>query len=145
MGGFGNWPNFDLWIQQTFGDNGFSGVGAQWLNGASNIVLGSNPPYSINHFLTFHPKFGGVGASVPVIVVASLTSGSSNFSFAIPGTSNCPAPANSICNPVPTIALGQLVSGSGIPDSTVIQTLSISNGQASGTLSQNATATSTTA
>lgn len=47
------------------------------LGGASNIVVGSNPPFTIQDFFSFHPKFGGQAS----LVYAATTENSNTVSI----------------------------------------------------------------
>jgi hypothetical protein len=54
------------WPDEFLGDQAL-------FSGASNVVLGTNPPYYIQDFFALYPKFGGV----PVVVTATFISGNS--------------------------------------------------------------------
>ena len=53
------WPDYQAYIIQSWGYPMFDGC---WntLGGASNVVVGTNPPYSITDFYGFFPKFAGL-------------------------------------------------------------------------------------
>jgi hypothetical protein len=76
------WPNFDAWLQVAWGS------GQEfWCNGPGALIVNggymgpsSNPPYYLDDFLAFYPKFFGLPTSVtasvinaasPIITVAS--------------------------------------------------------------------------
>lgn len=125
MGGFSNWPSFDSFIAQCWGP-GVEVIGALLPGAASNIVSGTNPPYYINDFLAFYPKFGGC----PLLITGTTAQGSATVA-AVPLTVGC--------------ASGQLISGPGIPPNTVITAVTPNAGSTPGSLiiSQVATANGT--
>ena len=105
-----NWPNFNLFISETWGwPPEVSGPG---FIGASNIVVGCNPPYSASDFLSMYPVFGGA----PQILSGTITQGSavvtglSTTAGVLPGQ---PVP------PVIPIAPGQYLAGA-FPDGTTV-------------------------
>jgi hypothetical protein len=105
------------YLEQAWGwPDEVSGIG---FSGASNIVVGTNPPYSVSDFLNVYPKFGGT----PTITTATLTTGSPNVTVAL----------------ATGLAAGQLVAAAGIPGGTTI--LSVAGSVL--TLSANATASAT--
>ena len=55
-------PNIDALWMQIYGGYGLDlgAINAGWLNTASGIVVGSNPPYTLADFVAFYPKFGEV-------------------------------------------------------------------------------------
>jgi uncharacterized protein DUF4054 len=66
VGGCGNWPNYNAMLQniwgagQEFWSSGFLGA----IQGASNFTYGQNPPYYLDNFLAFYPKFFGLPMTV---------------------------------------------------------------------------------
>ena len=69
MSSWSNWPSYDQFLSEAWG----------WPNevtspffGASNVVVGTNPPYSVSDFLTVYPKFGGA----PLVLTGVVTQGS---------------------------------------------------------------------
>lgn len=67
MGGFGgsvmgtqNWPNFNAWLQNTWGAGQEYTVVCNEFYGASNFVYGQNPPYYLDDFKAIYPKFFGL-------------------------------------------------------------------------------------
>ncbi len=81
----------------------------------SNVIVGSNPPYSATDFFTLYPKFGGK----PVAPTGTL-----NSTTAVTGLSSSTG-----------LVVGQYVTGPGIPSGTTWASISGSTG----TLSQAAT------
>ena len=71
----------------------------------SNVVIGQNPPFTVQDFFTMYPKFAGPallsGAAAPL---ATLTAGSPNITV----------------NNSAGMAIGQPIAGVGIPDNTFI-------------------------
>ncbi len=91
-------PNYNQWLSQAWG---WSDELVGSLSAASNIVVGSNPPYTANDLIAFYPKFGGT----PLVLKGDIASGSNSISN-IPNTGGA--------------AVGQLVAGSGIPKGATI-------------------------
>lgn len=118
MGGFSNWPNFDSFIVQCWGSSAPEVAGLPF-GSASNIVVGTNPPYTATDFLSIYPKFGGQPLEV---LNCTLVQGST---------------AVQLANAIPGIATGQLITGIGIAPGTVVQTYT--QGQTEVTLSLAAT------
>ena len=113
-------PDFGALIESWWGD-GSQGNWGSWLIGnASNIVVGTNPPFSVTDFFGFYPKYGGL----PLNVNGTLVLGSAVVTGTV--TTN-------------GAVVGQFVTGPGIPSGTTILTL----GSGTMTLSQNATASGT--
>lgn len=104
-------PNWDLYLASIWGpgsdDSGFASY--PWLASlASNVVIGSNPPYTLNMFLGFYPKY--YGSCLASGLQATLTQDSNQITI----TSTNP----------PTFIVGGLITGPGIPDNTFIQSIS---------------------
>lgn len=117
---------------------------------ASNIVVGANPPYSVGDFLAFYPQFGGTASLVAgtltagsdVLVTASIygfgVGGFGVGGFGSPGVAGGPSPgppaggepgqavtktggcSEATAPPVASWAVGQLITGPGLPTGTVI-------------------------
>lgn len=100
MGGSAT-PDWELWLATCWG-GGDDVVGClPAFVGASNVVLGNNPPFTIQDFLQIFPKFGGT----PVTPTATATLGSAVLTSVSVTTG---------------IATGNLVSGVGIPDGATV-------------------------
>lgn len=127
------------------GDYGWGGDYARFNVGAaiaaaSNIVVGTNPPYTVTDFLAVYPQFGGTPSTLTgiltqgsnVLVGAQLsgfgTSGFGQGDFGVPvpppggepGQTPIPEPCVITYPPIPGLAVGQLVTGPGIPSGTLI-------------------------
>lgn len=92
-------PNWSEWLNTTWGwpDDNAVPIG----QGASNVVVGSNPPYTLQDFFAIYPKFGGR----PLIQAgAVLTQG--NPQITVTSTAS--------------MAPGNPVAGTGIPDGALI-------------------------
>ena len=103
MGTWASWPNFDS-ILQTFWGAGqefwTSGPGAVIASG-TNLVVGPNPPYALDDFASFFPKFFGL----PTLV------------------SNCATTQGSDIVTVASVAgllAGQFIQGANLPKGSVI-------------------------
>lgn len=65
MGAYGGfegaygWPNFNAWIQNTWGSGQEFDVICGSFFGATNLVFGTNPPYYLDDFQSIYPKFFG--------------------------------------------------------------------------------------
>ena len=88
------------------------------LASASNVVVGSNPPYTATDFLAIYPQFGGVTVSA----TGAVTGGSPNITSVSNASSFSP---------------GQLINGPDLPGGTAI----LSVGSNALTVSANATNT----
>jgi hypothetical protein len=114
-------PAWGLWLDSQWGP-GFEGPDlCSIAAAASNLVVGTNPPYTVQDFLAFYPKFGGT----PLVLAGSGSTLGSPI-LAIPASSQ--------------ISVGQLVSGNGIPDGAFVASI---QGPTQITLSAPATATGT--
>ena len=71
-----------------------------FLSNASNVIVGTNPPYTIQDFLGFYPKWGGS----PLIQTAATISGQPQI---VPSDTSSMSPGNP-------------VAGAGIPDGSII-------------------------
>lgn len=107
MGSSGNGigPNYDLFLQESWGPG--SGItGCPWLlTGASNVVVGTNPPYSISDFFAVYPQFGGT----PQLISGVITQGSATIT-GISSTAGI-LPGQPVCPVIPLLN-GQLAAGS---------------------------------
>ena len=93
-------PDYGQWLSQAWG---WTPESVSALSAASNIVLGSNPSYSVADFFAMHPKFGGV----PSTAAGDFTIGS-------------PLVTNIVTD---GLAVGQAVTGIAIPDGAVISSV----------------------
>jgi hypothetical protein len=75
MGEYTSTPDFDAWLGSAWGVPYESFGSLPLWSGASNVVLGTNPPYTIQDFLSFYPKWGGS----PLLEEATLTVGSNQI------------------------------------------------------------------
>jgi hypothetical protein len=93
-------PDFNGWLATTwgFGDEGCLIA----FSGASNIVVGTNPPYCVGDFVSFYPKFAG-GAKPTPIPGAVLTMGSAVVAATTAG-----------------LTAGQVLWGPGVPSKATI-------------------------
>jgi hypothetical protein len=98
-------PDWCGWLDSIWGPGtDCSGPGAI-IAAASNVVIGSNPPYYVQDFLAMQPKWG----DPPVVgLTVTLTSGS----------------VTATVNSAAGLAVGNPVAGTGIPDGTFIQAIS---------------------
>jgi Protein of unknown function (DUF4054) len=95
-------PAWDLWLDAQFGPP-IEGPGLpSFIFLATNVVVGTNPPYTIEDFLSFYPKWGGTPAALSV----SMTQNSATI------TVNNPPP--------PAIPKSSPVCGPGIPDGAIV-------------------------
>jgi hypothetical protein len=111
-------PDYDQYLAEIWGwpNEGLSGQ----FTGASNIVIGSNPPYSVADFIVLFPQFGGT----PVNITGTLVSGD---------------PTVSSVSSTAGLAVGQLIIGAGIVGGSTIA--AIDAGAGTITLSAPASAT----
>jgi len=94
-------PNFNQWIAEAWG-YGPEVIGN--FAAASNIVVGSNPPYGLADFFAMYPKFAGAPT-------------------AITGTESPGSPVITGIASTAGMSAGQMVAGVGLPANTVIQTV----------------------
>lgn len=95
-------PNEQFWML-IYGGYGYD-AGALYSSFnrfAAGMSSGGNPPYTVNDFLAVYPKFMGT----PTAVNVALATG--NASVQVSNSAG--------------LAMGQLITGSGIPNSTTIQ------------------------
>ena len=92
-------PNWSQWLASIWGPETDGTIPLAIISAASNVVCGSNPPYTIQDFFGFYPAFGGTPALVPNVTTAAedneVTAGQ-----ALPSG----------------LAIGNPLSGAGIPD-----------------------------
>ncbi len=100
-------PDWTQWLNSVWGpetddpaDSDLSAI----ISAASNVVVGTNPPYTIQDFFAFYPKWGGTPLNLPG---TTTTSGSANVTVASSSG----------------LAVGNPVMGSGIPDGTFVQAI----------------------
>jgi hypothetical protein len=115
-------PDYQQWINQAWGWPQDSLALLPMFSGASNIVIGTNPPYSAADFLALYPKFLG-----PATAVTAATTSESN--------------AVTLSAAVTGLAKGQLVNGDPLQSGTTFASVA---GTAA-VLSLPATATATAA
>ena len=68
-------PDFNGWLETQWGSGDEGACFLAQFSGASNIVVGTNPPYCVGDFVSFYPKFAG-GAKPNPLPGAVLTMGS---------------------------------------------------------------------
>lgn len=104
----GYMPDLNSWINEAWGwPQDVDGVSGELLLSrtlASNVIVGGNPPYSINMFIADYPSFGGPTAS-----------------FSATGAIN----TKTLTVVSGTPAIGQLITGPGIPDNTIITAIAL--------------------
>lgn len=114
-------PNWDGWLASVWGvPREYFGC-IPGLYAANNVVVGTNPPYTIQDFLAVYPKFGG-----PPLSFSGDTTIGSAVVAGISDTSK--------------LSVGNPVKGPGIPNGALITAIAAN---VSITLSVNATATAT--
>lgn len=123
MGSMG-YPNYSEWLLQAWGAGQELSTGAliQTLGQAGNFVYGTNPPYYLDDFAAFYPKFFGLPLTL----------------------SNCQTTSGSADVTVPSangLLIGQFVQSGNFPKGTTIQSI---NGNVV-TMNQGASATSAAA
>jgi len=67
------WPDYQVYIEQCWGYPLFDGGSWNALGAASNVVVGTNPPYSITDFYAFFPKYAGSILTVSGTLTGSAT------------------------------------------------------------------------
>jgi Protein of unknown function (DUF4054) len=123
-------PNWTAILESWWGPEGDSGpiLPLAAIAAASNVVVGTNPPYYIQDFFANYPMFGGATQNAP-----SVTTTLGN---AVATIATLPA--------APGLVPGSPVAGVGIPDGTTIISVT-GTGPYNITLSNQATASGTTA
>lgn len=113
-------PNFSAILEQIWGwPIDYAGQ-LPFLSKANNVVLGSNPAYTLQDLYQIYPKFGGA----TIAPTGDTTTGSADVANVTPTTG---------------LAVGNLVAGNGIPNGAYITAIS----GATITLSAVATASAT--
>jgi Protein of unknown function (DUF4054) len=111
-------PNFSAILEQIWGWPIDATGQLPYLSSANNVVLGTNPAFTLFDFYLFNPKFGGTSATL----TGDITAGSNDVA-------NCTPPTN--------LAVGNPVSGDGIPAGAYITAVN------SGTITLSVAATAT--
>lgn len=96
----GSFPNFNAWLQTAWGA-GAEYWRAPWWPNAGFLNFGASPPYALDNFLAFHPKFFGQPTTYSGVV---LVLGSNTVT--LPTTDG--------------LVAGQFISGYGLPPNTVV-------------------------
>ena len=66
-----NWPNVTDWLNaNVFG--WATEIAGPGFSIASNVVVGTNPPFTVSQFLSIYPNFGGA----PLVLTGTITQGS---------------------------------------------------------------------
>jgi len=106
---FATFPNYNLFLDTVWGWS--TEFGSSLLAGASNVVVGTNPPYSITDFLAVYPKFGGAQLAVQgaITVGSAVVTGIQTTAGILPGQPVAPV----------TVQGGTLVAGN-FPDGTLV-------------------------
>jgi hypothetical protein len=107
VGTWNSWPNFNAWLENTWGSGAEFWVSCGFY-GAANLTFGTNPPYTLDDFLAVYPKFFGQPTAYPN---ATLTSGSATINIA--NTAG--------------LLIGQFMQAQGLQPGTVI--IGVGNGQ----------------
>lgn len=96
-------PDWSAWIAQAWGGGSYEEI-CGFGFGASNVVVGTNPAYTLQDFIAFYPKFGGT----PVVLTGATT------------VTNSPSVAVSSTT---GLAVGNPVAGPGIPNGALIKSV----------------------
>lgn len=117
-------PNWNGWLASIWGPSWEDDAGVIPAD-ASNVVLGTNPPYTVQDFLAIYPKYGGTPLSITGVTAAS-------------GSATATLPSTGVSG----IAIGNPIADSGglYPDGTVVKAI----GSGTLTMSNPATADGTT-
>lgn len=132
MGGFSNWPNYDLFISQCWGSAFPECSGLPIVGAASNIVVGANPPYTASDFFGMCPNWGGQ----PTNIQGTLTAGTTLVTDLAQALSSNAIGQYLIGPPGPPIPSSGLISWPYIATGTTVSALASSPNTL--TLSQNA-------
>jgi len=100
-------------------------AGVEWA--ASNIITGTNPPFTVTDFLAQYPNFGGIPTVIPNVTITQNQNTLTGL--------NVPSGT--------TLAAGQLIVGQGIPGGALISSAPVSVVTTNVTLSALATASGT--
>jgi hypothetical protein len=98
-------PDFNGWLETQWGSGDEGACFLAQFSGASNIVIGTNPPYCVGDFISFYPKFAG-GARPTPIPGAVLTMGSAVVAVTTAG-----------------LSAGQVLWGPGVPSNATIHSV----------------------
>lgn len=98
------YPDYNQYLKEIWGWSDETTGWLPFLSLASNILVGTNPPYTATDFFTWFPNFGGT----PTSVTGTLD-----------GTTGVVTGVSSLTG----LATGQLVAGTGIQDGSVIQSV----------------------
>lgn len=96
----GSFPNFNAWLQTAWGAGAEYWRAPLWPN-AGFLNFGTSPPYTLDNFLAFHPKFFGA----PTLYSGVITTLGS-MQVTLPSTA--------------VLVSGQFISGYGLPPNTVV-------------------------
>lgn len=100
-------PDFTQQFDEIWGwPNEIGGACFPIISAASNVIVGSNPPYSYTDFIATYPQFAGT----PKAIAGSLISGSTNLTAVTPDISS--------------IAAGQYITGDGLASGTTVVSVS---------------------
>ena len=119
------WPDYTAWVDNTWGSGQEGGCAGWpwWAEQAIGLVFGKNPPYYLDNFLAFSPKFFG-----PPTQLANCTTVSGSNEITVPSTQSLMA--------------GQFLQSAAVPPGTVITAVT---GATTLTTNNTATASSSTA
>ena len=95
-----SFPDLTQFWMEIYGGYGFDCSAGQYLGLATGIPQTGNPPYAVNDLLAMYPKFFGTALQISCTLTAT----------------NSTVPVTSVVG----LAVGQLVTGQGIPSSTII-------------------------
>jgi hypothetical protein len=119
----GNMPDLNTILAGWWG-NGYGGSGlAAIVGNASNIVVGTNPPYTLNDFAAIYPNFLGPQSRFtatatqgsPVLTTVAVT-GTGSYGVNLIG----PGGSGDIPLEAAGVQSGQFITGPGIPNNTYI-------------------------
>jgi hypothetical protein len=102
------YPDYEQSLQNLWGWDDETDFAFWWpyLSSASNILIGTNPPYSATDFFAWFPQFGGT----PAVPQGTLTNGSATVTA---------------ISSMAGLAAGQAVAGTGIPSGTTIASVNV--------------------
>src|SRR5215469_12164746 len=102
------YPDYDQYLQEIWGWSDETIGWLPFLSIASNILVGTNPPYTANDFYVWFPNFGGT----PTSITGTLD-----------GTTSTVYNVSALVG----LATGQLIAGIGIPNGTAITAIDLVN------------------
>ena len=102
--GSGFWPDFTALYDNTWGSGMAGGSGWCGLGISTNFVFGQNPPYYLDNFLAFSPKFFG-----PPTQLANCSTTLGSQTVTVPSTNG--------------LSAGQFLQFAGLPPGSVITAL----------------------